>query len=273
LHTRLRTGISSGHFDWQTLEEAFRRCRNDWGFDVLEIWSEQIGYPPDRKVCADVKVLAEKHEIAIGYHAPLFGEYDLARHGASQGGLIIRELLQVCNRMRVEFLTIHLGTNPDRQAGLRSAMSAISQNGLQIEKQRVKIAIECVPTVWGNQVGDRVEDFELIFRALDHPWLGLNLDFGHAQLNRNLDQFIARVGDRIIYCHIHDNRGDIDEHLGYGMGTIDWTRSLRALLSTGFRGPFVIEYPEMHGADKTARFLADLRTHCISCDALNGGPP
>jgi sugar phosphate isomerase/epimerase len=138
-------------------------------------------------------------------------------------------------------------------------MSAISQNVVTIEKLRLRIALEIVPSLWGNQVGDRVEDFEHLFRNIDRHWLGLALDYGHARLNRNLDQVIERLGERIIYAHVNDNRGDADEHLGYGMGVIDWGNALRATLRSGFRGPFVVEYPEFHGADKTERFLQDLR--------------
>jgi hypothetical protein len=43
------------------------------------------------------------------------------------------------------------------------------------------------------------------------------------------------------------------------MGVIDWERALMRTLETGFRGPFVVEYPFFHGADKIERFLHDLR--------------
>ena len=257
----LRTGISSGHFEWKDLEQAFRRCREDWGFDTIEIWSEQIGYPPPKGTGRELHRLSKKYDVAIGYHAPFFGEYDLAYHNPSRSGLVLKELLGVCRRCHVEFLIVHLGSNPDRDAGLRSAMSAFSQNRVLIEKQHLHIVIETVPSLWGNQVGDRVEDFERIFRNVDRHWLGLGLDYGHAQLNNNCDELIKRLGDKISYAHVHDNRGEADEHLGYGMGVIDWGHVLRRTLRTGFRGPFIIEYPESHGLDKTERFLQDLRTY------------
>lgn len=257
----LRTGISSGHFEWRDLDEAFRRCRQEWGFDVLEIWSEQIGFPPDRKTCAELRRLSRQHGIALGYHAPFVGEYDLGRSDVARSGLVLRELLEVCSRIHAEFLVVHLGSNPDKEAGLRSAMSAFSQNQILIEKHGLKIAVEVTPAVWGNQVGDTVEAFEQLFRTIDKPWLGLNLDYGHAQLNESLHAFIDRLGPKIIYAHVQDTRGDLDEHLGYGMGIIDWEQALRKTIEAGFRGPFVVEYPEFHGVDKTERFLRDLKTY------------
>lgn len=255
----LRTGISSGHFEWRDLEEAFGRCRDQWGFDTIEIWSEQIGFPPDKDTCARLRRLSATYNIALGYHAPFIGEYDLAQKDAARSGYVLRELLSVTGRIHAEFLIVHLGSNPDKQMGLRCAMSAFSQNRVLIEKHDLKVAIEIVPTLWGNQVGDTVEDFEQFFRNIDRPWLGLNLDYGHAQLNGNLYEFIERLGHKVIYAHVQDTRGDLDEHLGYGMGVIDWGRALQATLATGFRGPFIVEYPEFHGPRATERFLSDLR--------------
>ena len=259
LTASLRIGISSGHFEWATPAEAFERCRSEWGFDVLEIWSDQIGFSPDADTADALRRLSAKHNIALGYHAPFVGDYDLAQSDAARSGRVLRELLGVTNRIHAEFLIVHLGANPEKEVGLRCAMSAVSQNRSLIEKQGIRIALEVVPAIWGNQIGDAIEDFEQIFRTIDKPWLGLNLDYGHAQLNGNLDAVIERLGHKIIYAHVQDTRGEVDEHLGYGMGAVDWTAALSATLRTGFRGPFVIEYPESHGVEVTERFLGDLR--------------
>jgi sugar phosphate isomerase/epimerase len=165
----------------------------------------------------------------------------------------------VCGRIHAEFLVVHLGSNPDKAIGLQGAMSAIIQNVTLIERLHLKIAVEVVPALWGRQIGDKPEDFEVLFRSIDRPWLGLNLDYGHAQLNKNLAEFISKLGHKINYAHVQDTRGDLDEHLAYGMGVIDWKKALASTLATGFRGPFVIEFPEFHGPDKIARFVNDLR--------------
>ncbi len=268
--TPLRIGISSGHFQWKTLEEAFRRCREGWGFDVLEVWSEQIGFPPDRETCATVRRLAEAHRMTVSYHAPFVGQYDLAQSDPARSAMVLRELIGVCGRLHAEFLVEHLGSNPDKEAGLLGAMSALTQNQGLIEKQRLKVVVEVVPSLWGHQVGDTPEDFERLFRTLDRPWLGFNMDFGHAQLNRNFDALVDRVGHKLMYAHVQDTRGDLDEHIGYGMGVVDWPHVLKRTLATGFRGPFVIEFPEFHGADRIERFLSDLRALAA---AANASPP
>jgi len=254
----LSTGISSGHLEWKSLDELFERAHHELDLNLIEIWSEQIGYPPDRDVSAELKRLSKAHNILLGYHGPLHGDYDLAHRNAARPALDLPEVLRVASRCGVSYLVMHLGSNPDRQLGLRSAMSALAQNRVLIEKARVKLVLEVVPSVWGDQVGDLVSDFETIFNAFDKPWLGVCLDYGHALLNGNLFDFINRLGSRILYAHINDNMGTADDHLAFGMGKLDWSRALRETFKTPFRGPFVIEYPEFHGRDKTARFLTDL---------------
>lgn len=272
--TDLRTGISSTYFEWENLEHAFRRCRDEWCFDVFEIRGEQIGFPPDKETCAQLRELSAKYNVTLAYHAPYIGEYDLAQRDASHSGLVFHELLNIARRIHAEFLVVHLGSNVDKSSGLRCAMSAFSQNRSFIEKHKLRIAVEVVPRIWGNQVGDEVADFEQFFRTIDKPWVGLNLDYSHAQLNGHLDQLIHRLGDKIIYAHVQDTRGDLDEHLGYGMGIIDWERALQKTFETGFRGPFVIQFEEFHGPEPTERLLGDLRRLAgISGPARGVHPP
>lgn len=269
--SKLRIGISSGHFEWKGLREAFRRCHDEWELNLLEVWSEQIGFPPDKETAASLKQLSQEFGVAVSYHAPFTGQYDLAQSDPARSALVLRELITVCGRIHAEFLIVHLGSNPDKATGLRGAMSAIIQNISLIERLHLKIAVEVVPSLWGRQVGDLPEDFERLFRTVDRPWLGLNLDYGHAQLNKNLDPFLDKLGHKISYAHVQDTRGDLDEHLPYGMGKVDWPHALTRTLATGFRGPFVIEFPEFHGTDKFKAFLNDIHSLAATADAAIRG--
>ncbi len=103
------TGISSGHLEWKSLPELFRRSREEFGFDVIEIWSEQIGYPPTRAVCAELRKLSKEYHITLGYHGPLHGDYDLAHRDASRAGIVLREVLRIAGRIGVTYLVMHLG--------------------------------------------------------------------------------------------------------------------------------------------------------------------
>ncbi|OPY26526.1 MAG: hypothetical protein A4E31_01455 [Methanomassiliicoccales archaeon PtaU1.Bin030] len=48
-----------------------------------------------------------------------------------------------------------------------------------------------------------------------------------------------RLKKRIINLHVHDNRGEFDEHLPIGDGTVDFPQVIKGL--KGYRGRYVIE--------------------------------
>ena len=48
-----------------------------------------------------------------------------------------------------------------------------------------------------------------------------------------------KLKPRLVNLHVHDNRGETDEHLPVGRGTIDFPWLLRSL--SGYTGRYVIE--------------------------------
>ncbi|GAF94384.1 unnamed protein product, partial [marine sediment metagenome] len=64
---------------------------------------------------------------------------------------------------------------------------------------------------------------------------------GHANLSRNLHEYLDRIGPRIRHFHLQDNDGQADIHLGPFAGRIDWEQLVVRLKD--FNGPFVMEFP------------------------------
>ncbi len=64
-----------------------------------------------------------------------------------------------------------------------------------------------------------------IFAAIDSQSLGFCLDLGHLKVfspDSTLDQWLSAVGYRLGELHIHDNRGQEDDHLPVGQGKCDF---------------------------------------------------
>ncbi len=80
-------------------------------------------------------------------------------------------------------------------------------------------------------------------RELDHPGLGICLDFGHAQVwnHRDVPRAVREAGSWLRSCHVHDNLGMSDEHLPPGGGIIPWAAALDELAGTGYGGPLTLE--------------------------------
>ena len=90
------------------------------------------------------------------------------------------------------------------------------------------------------------------------PNLSINLDIGHAHCNSQTSvlQWIEALGNRIGYLHLHDNHGEVDEHLGLGQGTIPMVEVCHALNKYALDAIWAIE-AEGEGIIESLRWLND----------------
>ena len=69
----------------------------------------------------------------------------------------------------------------------------------------------------------------------------LCFDTGHAHLEGGVVAGLKAIHDLVVTTHVHDNRGERDDHLLPYEGTIDWNAALTALPNDV---PFVFELKE-----------------------------
>ncbi len=74
--------------------------------------------------------------------------------------------------------------------------------------------------------------------------LKLCFDVGHAQLGEGIATSFDFMRERVVTTHVHDNRGEFDDHLVPFEGTIDWPAAMRALRSAPVELPLVLELKE-----------------------------
>ena len=83
-----------------------------------------------------------------------------------------------------------------------------------------------------------------IVEEIGDPAFAMCLDTGHANVNAEWDspaEAIRKYGKYIKALHIHDNRGNNDDHLAPFEGTIDWEDFSSALKETDFNGVISLE--------------------------------
>jgi sugar phosphate isomerase/epimerase len=80
-------------------------------------------------------------------------------------------------------------------------------------------------------------------------------DVGHANIadttaENKLAHGFEPMRELIATTHVHDNRGEKDEHLVPYEGTVDWKEAARLLATTPEKGvPLVLELKEQSGAE------------------------
>lgn len=76
--------------------------------------------------------------------------------------------------------------------------------------------------------------------------VGICWDFGHANLvYRDQVPCLTLIGDRLKVTHVHDNRGENDDHLTPYLGNVNWEAIMPALRKIGYQGDFSFEIRRM----------------------------
>ncbi|KPV64189.1 MAG: endonuclease IV [Candidatus Bathyarchaeota archaeon BA2] len=106
-------------------------------------------------------------------------------------------------------------------------------------KEGVEIAIENVPESYPF-ILKSVQDFSRFYDELNDD-IGLVLDVAHANLNRQIQDFIRRFSEKIVHIHVSDNDGASDSHLGIGYGTINWESVAKAVKESKYSNVIMLE--------------------------------
>lgn len=175
-----------------------------------------------------LKDLAKSKDLKLSLHAP-FADINIASPNATLRRAMLKRLeksMQYACQLECETWVFHPGLktgvsyfypSQDWRINLESARKLLST----AEKLGVKIAVENTPEPYPFLM-TKVDDFSRFFSELDDESLGLALDVGHANINKQIHNFIECFSERIVHVHVSDNDGRSDLHLGIGYGTVKW---------------------------------------------------
>jgi sugar phosphate isomerase/epimerase len=94
------------------------------------------------------------------------------------------------------------------------------------------------------RVGCMMSELLEVVEDVDPDYLGVCLDFGHANMQSplfSIDEAIGELGEFLIATHLHDNEGASDQHLIPLMGSIEWQPAIAALADIGYDRPLILE--------------------------------
>lgn len=117
---------------------------------------------------------------------------------------------------------LHTGQVPLRLPEAVAYAHQLAQEALEQLELAIPVALENL----GLSKADLLESpAELVEQLQAHPRYGFCLDVGHAQIQlgpSGPQEYYQLLADRLLHLHLHDNRGDQDEHLPCGDGTVNW---------------------------------------------------
>jgi sugar phosphate isomerase/epimerase len=150
--------------------------------------------------------------------------------------------LAVARQVPFRFLVVHLGLpttervapGDNRADAARRSIEEIAGIAARVG---VKVALEVIP----NALAAADELRRLIEDDLDGFDVGVCLDYGHAHLMGDLADAVEALSGHVWTTHVHDNDGQLDQHLVPFAGTIDWHTALMATQKIGYDGPLMLE--------------------------------
>jgi sugar phosphate isomerase/epimerase len=171
-----------------------------------------------------LKETAKSYGLRYSVHAP-FADINIAATSEPLLSAMVKRLLESLTHssmLEAYMWVFHPGMaslfypQQDWKQNLKSierVSKAADDHGLDIALENVP---EPIPFLMKS-----VEDFEKFYAdsGLD---IGIALDVGHSNVNKQTAMFLKRFPRKILHVHASDNRGERDEHLGIGYGIIDW---------------------------------------------------
>jgi sugar phosphate isomerase/epimerase len=138
----------------------------------------------------------------------------------------IKRALESAERIPFKNMVVHLGERDDSWSprSIEYANIALEHLGAFARPLGVRLLVE-------NLLSEVTtpQHLVLILELGRLNEVGVCLDLGHAHITVGVGEAIATLGKRIVSVHVHDNRGEKDEHLWPGDGTIDWPATAKAL--------------------------------------------
>jgi len=113
----------------------------------------------------------------------------------------------------------------------------------------VVIAIE---NVW-NKFLLTARDFVQYIDEFDSPWVRAYFDVGNIVHYGYPEQWIRKIGDRLVKVHLKDYDREHREFVNLGEGDVDWEAVRTALDEAGYQGAATVE---LRGGDR--EYLADV---------------
>jgi len=195
---------------------------------------------------------------SLTFHAPFHDLWPGARDEEARRMAVrrLKQAISLATVFRPAGIVIHGGYfgwlfdfRPDEW--LESAKRSFGELAEAAEKADTYLFAE-------NVFDDEPSHLLRLRNAVGSPRLGFCFDPGHAALFSGvpLHRWANDLGEGILQMHVHDNRGQRDDHLPVGEGTLNYRGVLLAVLDTGARPILTVE---PHRKEHFSRSLSGLR--------------
>ncbi len=250
----MRIGLeSSAYFGLYDYDEGFKKLKAH-GYDCIDYaelckrHSDLYTFSNDkyRGFLMDIGESADKHGVEITQLHGLWATDDKTRAQREESiSYFIKEIegahYMGCKNVAIHpFLPFGWGAEIDKDKIWDVNIDLFTRLMPYAEKYDVTICAENQP--FTAIAMSTVKEVKKLIREINHPKFKACLDTGHANVfHDNIAEDVRLLGDDLATLHVHDNKGNWDQHLIPYMGNIKWEEFLAALKEIGYKGAFTLE--------------------------------
>ncbi|HEY3398115.1 MAG TPA: sugar phosphate isomerase/epimerase family protein [Armatimonadota bacterium] len=233
-----------------TLLDVTAQAFCEAGVNLLELSSGEELPNPDLREAGQVDAVARLQD-RLGaevycVHSEFRFAWDLASPNPQAREAAVRshrELLPACARLGARHVVVHPGAERDprltEEQQLRLSRESLQALAPMAADLGLRLAVENLPP---THVGGSLEQMGALLESLDRSVFGFCCDTGHAALaGEGPAPYLRAFGDRLLGVHWQDNRGERDDHLFPGLGSIDWDDCFAALREVNYALPLTLE--------------------------------
>ncbi len=269
----MRFGLSTHLFHGERLGRDQLAAIRVAGFDLVEIFATRthVDYHDPRQVEQLRAVMEEIGLAANSVHAPICESFTHGVWGRSFSNASVepvrreeaiaetRLAMDAARRLGADWIVVHLGLPrfqeiPPGDNNLDAVRRSIDTLADAAAAFDVSLALEVMPNPLSTPevLLDMLEDLDID--------AGICLDFGHAHLDAGAPEAAEALSGHVTTTHVHDNKGQLDNHLVPFDGTIDWPATLMAMSKIGYSGPLIFEVADHGDANATLARTVRART-------------
>ena len=258
----MQFGLSTHLFVGKKLNTRILQQIEGAGFELLEIFCarQHFDYQNADQI-EEVSNWISDHPLRLrSLHAPMFKGFDWGKDGSPAITLAhkekryridsmdeVRRAIEVAEHIPFEYLILHMGLAEEEYSlgKFDLLFSSIEHLRLFARQRGVSILLENIP----NEITlpYRLVEF-LEYTKL--PDMGFCFDTGHAHMTSGVRQGFQAMRERIRSVHLHDNLGEIDNHLFPFEGSIDWQRTISDFRACGDQFPVLFELRDREDVPK-----------------------
>ena len=240
----------------QKLEEALKFAKDN-KFDHIEIQMDHPSYHYENLDAMEVLELKGLYDVEILIHASAVHTNFLAVSSVMRRASYeeLEKTLKFAYDIDSPLVTIHIGWNPGfiTSKGFifkEEWYEKVNERALEELKTFLKnteiVAIENTISVKGVVERKLREIFE-------ETEAKITLDVGHYNVKEGHELFLE-YEERIVNFHLHDNRGEYDEHLPLGKGNINF----KSFIPKGYKGYLTLELRDEDAIISSKKILEEV---------------